>query len=269
MLYLHKNLRKFRNEKALFPLLDSLTSVHLDIFRHKLTGIYIHGSLAFGCFRWEVSDIDFLTIVNEPVTETEKQKLLAWILSAETYCPPKGLEMSIVEEPYCRSFRYPTPYLFHYSNGHREKAMRDPAAYCASMHGTDPDLAAHFTVTRAVGFPLYGPAAADLFAPVPPADYLASLHYDVENMEEDIAAAPVYCTLNLCRVLAFCREGKVLSKAEGACWGMTQLEPEWHPLIRQAADGYRLGTAVTAEEAVLRRFAARCLAEIREAAQKR
>ena len=268
MLYLHENLEKFREEKALFPLLETLKSVHLDIFGTKLTGIYLHGSLAFGCFRWENSDIDFLTVVNAPVTESEKQALLAWILSVQELCPPKGLEMSIVEEHCCQIFRYPTPYLFHYSNGHLENAMKDPAAYCAAMHGTDPDLAAHLTVTRAVGIPLYGPATADLFAPVPAGDYLSSLLYDVENMEGDIAAAPVYCTLNLCRVLAYCRDGKVLSKAEGALWGLTHLEPVWHPILRQAADAYRFGTAMTAEEDTLHRFAVRCLGEIRKAIPK-
>ncbi|MBR4962253.1 MAG: DUF4111 domain-containing protein [Clostridia bacterium] len=250
-------------EKRIEILLDEIRRVHLEILGERLTGIYVHGSLAFGCFRWETSDVDFLTVVNGAVTTAEKRRLLTWILSVREKYPPKGIEMSIVEERYCRGFLYPTPYLFHFSEGHLRRCLQDPAEYCETMHGTDPDLAAHFTVTRAVGFPLYGPPAAELFAPVPEKAYFAALLYDVENMEADIAAHPVYCVLNLCRVLAFCREGTVLSKAAGGVWGMTHLEPVWHDVIRQAAEAYKIGGSVTADAETLRRFAARCIGEIR------
>ena len=83
-----------------------------------------------------------------------------------------------------------------------------------AVHGLDRDLAAHFTVTRAVGVPLWGAPAADVFAPVPAADYLDSIWYDVEGAEDDILENPVYVILNLCRVLAYLRDGAVLSKAQ-------------------------------------------------------
>ena len=250
-------------EKRMEALLEEIRRVHREIFGERLTGVYVHGSLAFGCFRWETSDVDFLTVVNGAVTAEEKRRLLSWILSVREKCPPKGIEMSIVEERYCREFVYPTPYLFHYSSGHLDRCLQDPEEYCETMHGIDPDLAAHFTVTRAVGFPLCGPAVRELFAPVPEKDYFASLVYDVENMEADIASSPVYCVLNLCRVLAFCREGAVLSKADGGVWGLNHLEPVWHEVIRQAAEAYAAGSPVTAGTEILNRFAGRCLGEIR------
>lgn len=250
-------------DERLRRLLDRIAEAYREILGEKLTGLYVHGSAAFGCFRWENSDVDFLAVVREDVTMAEKERLLAWILAAQPDCPPKGLEMSVVEERFCRAFVYPTPYLFHFSNDHLERCRQDPPAYCADMHGTDPDLAAHFTVTRAVGFPLYGPPAAEMFAPVPAGDYLASLFYDAENMEEEITENPVYCILNLCRVLAFCREGAVLSKADGGIWGLAHLEPVWHDIIRQAADAYTKGTPVQASSAALRRFAAQHVGKIR------
>lgn len=250
-------------DKRLEYLLDRIAGAYREILGEKLTGLYVHGSAAFGCFRWEGSDVDFLAVVREKLTMEEKEKLLSWILSVQQDCPPKGLEMSVVEERFCRAFVYPTPYLFHFSYAHLERCRRDPAEFCAGMHGTDPDLAAHFTVTRAVGHTLYGPPAAELFAPVPEKDYLDSLLYDVQNMEEEITDTPVYCILNLCRVLAFCREGAVLSKADGGTWGLAHLEPVWHDIIRQASDAYTKGTPVQAEPETLRRFAERCMREIR------
>ena len=44
-------------------LLDKIVSAYNDILQENLTGIYVHGSLAFGCFRWEKSDVDFLVVV--------------------------------------------------------------------------------------------------------------------------------------------------------------------------------------------------------------
>ena len=35
--------------------------------QENLTGIYVHGSLAFGCFRWEKSDVDFLVKFGESI----------------------------------------------------------------------------------------------------------------------------------------------------------------------------------------------------------
>ena len=119
-------------------------------------------------------------------------------------------------------------------------------------------------MTRAVGFALYGPPAAELFAPVPKEAYLAALVYDVENMEEDIAENPVYCTLNLCRVLAFCRDSAVLSKAAGGAWGLVHLDRRYHPLIRQALDAYEKGTPPPGDREGLRQFAIDCLEEITE-----
>ncbi|MBF0777492.1 nucleotidyltransferase domain-containing protein [Streptococcus cuniculi] len=35
----------------------------------NLVGIYVHGSLAYGCFSWEQSDIDFLVVVKSPCSK--------------------------------------------------------------------------------------------------------------------------------------------------------------------------------------------------------
>ena len=38
---------------------------YADILQENLLGIYLHGSLAAGCFQWERSDIDFLVVVRQ------------------------------------------------------------------------------------------------------------------------------------------------------------------------------------------------------------
>jgi len=259
-------MREHRSEfiKKVMDLQTDLVLRFREILGEKLTGIYIHGSIAFGCFHWERSDMDFLVVVEENLTLEEKLQIHRWILSVQEDCPPKGLEMSVVEKQVCRHFVYPTPYLYHFSNSHLERARRDPVEYCTHMQGTDRDLAAHIAVIREYGIVLDGARIEKVFDPVPMDAYLDSLLYDVDNMEADIVENPVYCTLNLCRVMAYCRAYLILSKPDGGNWALRFLDPEWHDIIRQAVDAYGTGTPMTAEPERLQRFAGYCLETIRE-----
>ena len=148
-------------------LLHRIAAACRNTLGDTLAGVYVHGSLAFGCFCWTQSDIDFLVAVRRPLSQAQKEALLRALLALEPDAPSKGLEMSAVLEAYCRAFIHPTPYELHYSPMHRARCLRDLPAYCAEMHGADPDLAAHFTVARAVGLTLWGPPAESIFGPVP------------------------------------------------------------------------------------------------------
>ena len=138
-------------------LLEKIQAVCQNALTDSLTGIYLHGSLAFGCFQWEKSDIDFLVVVRRKPTQKEKESLLSGLLALEGNCPPKGLEMSVVLENVCNPVVSPTPFELHYSKFHRERARKNPADFCRSMNGTDPDLAAHMTVVQKAGIVLCGP----------------------------------------------------------------------------------------------------------------
>jgi streptomycin 3"-adenylyltransferase len=85
------------------------------------------------------------------------------------------------------------------------------------MHGEDKDLAAHFAVTREVGFALYGPPVEEVFAPVPREAFLDSLRYDIADAADGMKDNPVYYILNLCRALAYLRRTGSCPKSR---WGM-------------------------------------------------
>ena len=65
-----------------------------------------------------------------------------------------------------------------------------------------------------------------------------SLLYDAAEARADITENPVYVILNLCRVLAYLREGCVLSKQQGGDWGLAHLPDTYHPLLQAALDAY-------------------------------
>ncbi len=256
------------SEQKARELLGQITEAYRNVLKENLVGVYEHGSLAFGCFRWEVSDIDFLAVVKRPLAQREKEKLIGILLEWTDQAPEKGFEMSVVLEGDVKSFRYPTPFELHFSNVHLERAQKDLTEYCRTMNGTDRDLAAHCMVTRKRGRTVFGEPIETVFGKVPWPDYLDSIRYDIGNASEEILENPIYMTLNLCRVLAASCEGTVLSKEEGGRWGLDCLDDEWKKLIRGVLDAYAKGGEYSPDEETLKAFADDMLRRIDESTKQ-
>lgn len=220
-------------------LLEKVAEGYRLILGDRLVGIYVHGSLAFGCYNEKTSDIDFIAVVDKPLSAEVKTALVKTLLELEQYAPEKGFEMSVVLLQHCKSFAYPTPFELHYSVAYREDAQNDTAGFAERMHGKDSDLAAHFTVLREVGYAVCGADIAEVFGEVPEKHYSDSIRRDIEDAAELIEYNPVYYTLNLCRVLAYKRGGGVLSKAQGAEWAANNIPPVFAAMAAEALNSYR------------------------------
>jgi len=242
-----------------WALLHTIAREYHNILGGDLVGVYAHGSMAFGCFAPERSDMDFLVVVEREPTDEQKHGLLEILQQLEAFAPAKGFEMSVVLAADCAVPEHPIPFCLHYSIAHREACREDMDAYISRMRGNDPDLAAHFTVTRAVGKAVWGKPVAEVFGEVPRSAYLDSIRADVADAAADVQENPVYVILNLCRVLAALREGAVLSKEQGGEWGLAHLTQEHHGVIRAALEAYTSGGECAVDG---RRFAAWALKEI-------
>ena len=229
----------------------------------NLVGVYVHGSLAFGCFDSRTGDIDFLTVVRREPLLREKMALIEGLMRIEA--PEKGLEMSVVEAQVCRPFVYPTPFVLHYSRCHHQACRDDLCGFCENMRGEDRDLAAHFAVTRAVGYPLCGPPVHAVFDPVPRACYLDSIDHDLEGALDEIGAHPVYVTLNLCRALAYAKEGRILSKRDGGLWALDRLPAGYRPMVRDMLRAYAGEKLRAPDEETARAFCREMLDRISDA----
>ena len=214
------------------------------ILKDRLTGIYLHGSAAMGCFQPEKSDLDLLVVISGQMTDAEKRAYLDRLAELDAEGPAKGIEMSVVPKDACNPFIYPTPFELHYSRMHTGWYRRDPEDYIRKMKGTDRDLAAHITVIRNRGRCLYGLPIREVFGEVPEGDYLDALWYDVSGAKEEIGEHPMYMTLNLARVLAYLKEKRVLSKKEGGEWGLKNLPEEYHSLVISALRDYEGGEGI-------------------------
>ena len=241
---------------------DDFVAVAREIIGEKLTGIYLHGSLAMGCFNPKKSDIDLIIVIEQNISDEQKRKFMERVVALNQQAPAKGLEMSIVLRKYCSPFVYPTPFELHFSPAHSQWFYDEPQNYVRNMKGDDKDLAAHFMIIRQYGITLYGEEIENVFAEVPRQNYIDSIWEDICDAKEEILKQPMYITLNLCRVLAFLKNGLYLSKQEGARWGMEHLPAEYLPMISDALMCYQTDREMVIEEENGGKFADEMLAEI-------
>ncbi|MEC0202475.1 DUF4111 domain-containing protein [Paenibacillus lautus] len=242
----------------------------VDLFKKELggnlVGIYLHGSLAMGCFNPDTSDIDLLLVVADKLTRDHMRRLAKKIIAFHDDMPnQQGLELSLVLESSLQELVYPPPFEFHYSAFHREKYLTDDDYLCGGFQ--DADLAAHYTVIYHRGITLYGKAVQEVFTAVDRDHYIQAILHDVEGAVQDITDSPMYYTLNLCRVLYYLKDGVVSSKKEGGEWGLRTLPSKYHPIIERALHQYSGGAQNPADSASdeLVAFAGYMLEQIQEA----
>lgn len=233
----------------------------------NLVGVYLHGSLAMGCFNAERSDLDLL-VVTAAGTSVEVKRQIAEVLLRRSGAP-RPIEISFLRSADLDPWQYPTPFDLHYSEDWRTR-YEDQLANGEWKRWNDrerpqrdPDLAAHVTIVRHRGRCLVGKPIAEVFPEVPREHYLASILTDFDWLQERLIENPVYAVLNACRIYWYVREGRISSKAEAGAWAAQTLPEEHRGLVVQALEIYRGRRADSPFDAVsLKRFVAYVADEI-------
>jgi streptomycin 3"-adenylyltransferase len=218
---------------------ERLTVGLRDLLAGNLVGVYLHGSLALGCFNPTRSDLDILAVTRERMPLEVKRRLGELLLCISD--DPFPIEISFVTLDQLHPWRYPPPFDLHYSESWREKYRRelgDGSWQRWDRERTDVDLAAHITILCARGITLFGAPLDQTLPAVPPGDYLASIWSDYEEVVQDIALNPVYSVLNTCRVYRYLTDGEVTSKAEAGEWAIARLPEEVRSVVEGAMGAY-------------------------------
>jgi predicted nucleotidyltransferase len=203
----------------------------------NLVGIYLHGSLAMGCFNRASSDVDLLVVVTEKLSSAAKHQVAAALLVASVGFLNNSIELSVVTLAATQQCEYPAPYELHFSDLWKARYLANLVDFDEEKF--DPDLAAHFTITSKRGWCLYGRPIKDVFGDVPEEYYRASILNDAQVILVDIGKHPVYGILNLCRVLAYLSDRQITSKAEGGEWALSHIETQYTGLVKEALGAYR------------------------------
>jgi len=206
----------------------------------NLVGVYLHGSLAMGCFNPAASDVDLLAVIKGDLIIDGQKAIVEELLKLSK--APTPFEFILLRTSDLTPWRYPTPYLLHYSEDQRAQLQRELAdgswRHWNDAPKLDGDLAACITILHTRGICLYGEPVEAVFPVVPREDYLASILADLDRSRQHMEQQPASAVLNLCRTLAYVREGKILSKDEGGRWAMDKLPNPLLLPVRSAMQVY-------------------------------
>ena len=231
---------------------NGAVQIFKDSIPEKLDAVLLHGSLSMGSFYPPKSDIDLLILANSPLDLDEQKQIHGRLIDLTDNRPITGfLELSVVLSDQARQPKHPIPYELHFGEEFPDKIRNGEFDYDKAK-GNDPDLAAHFTVTKNRGIPLFGPPPKQVLGDIPWQDYLDSVLDDLGWIldEKNILTSPFYGVLNCCRFLEMLEkgEGTVSSKEEGALWALDALPTEHHDIIRFALECYKSGKPVSSEQ---------------------
>ena len=218
--------------------LAELFRAHLD---GNFVGVYLHGSLAMGSYFPPKSDMDVIAVAAQSLDAASARALSREIAYYSDKCPTLGnLECSLITRETARNVPAEMPYELHFSTAWYSRILNDEVEY--GVHQTDGDLPAHLLTLKRRGLCLKGEPIDAVFGEVRWADFLTAILDDFDWLVEgeNICESPFYCVLNICRVLQALteRNEKVLSKYEGALWGLANLPAAHAGVIRRALAVY-------------------------------
>ncbi|HID56657.1 TPA: DUF4111 domain-containing protein [Candidatus Poribacteria bacterium] len=212
-----------------------------EILKDNLVGLYLHGSLAMGCFNPKLSDLDLLAVTKRRMSLEEKREIIQLLLRSSG--SPSPIEISFLSHADLNPWRYPTPFDLHYSEEWRDQYIEQlQSGEWRSWNEErleDEDLAAHITIAINSGIPLHGPSPERVFPGIPEEDYVASILSDFQWACDRMREKPVYGVLNSCRVYLYLLEGKISSKEEAGDWAIVNLPCEFRGIPLQALGIYR------------------------------
>lgn len=195
-------------------------------FGPDLTGAYVHGSIALRDYRHGSSDIDIIVVLAREVTETDRKRIdrlhrelirlvpLARLLEG-MYVSREALEG--------RDFSRTFPYVKH---GRRRRGGHRVGA-----------TARHMLREHAIA--LVGPPARELVPPVPAAEVVAEMDFNLNVYWARKARQPLlylfdepvdFAVLTLPRILHTLETGTMISK-RAAAEVLDARYPQWRPLL--------------------------------------
>lgn len=209
-----------------------------SVLENHFVGMYLDGSLAVGDFD-EDSDIDFVVVTDQPISEADFLALQAMHDRIATIDSPYAtdLEGSYLSQ---HALRHYNPADDLHPNIERGAGERLKWVY----HEASWDV--HRSVLRDRGVIIAGPAPETLIDPVSPdqlraAMLSAQLPWAARLLDQpaqiERRGYQSYIVLTLCRLLYTLHHGAIVSKLAATRWAKETLGEEWVPLIERAWEG--------------------------------
>ncbi len=211
-------------------LLGSLLQEIQTILGEKLIGLYLYGSLVWGDFDHEISDIDLLAAISDELDSDQLAKLNSMHDSFALQNPQwdNRIEVQYFSLNGLKTFKTQRTKMAVISPGepfHEVEAGKD--------------WLTNWYFVQEYGLTLFGPAPESLIEPISHDEFIQvvkgqalSWRTYIENTRNS-RAYQGYAVLTLCRALYTIQHRTQVSKKQAAVWAQKQL-PKWSPLIENA-----------------------------------
>lgn len=209
------------------------------ILHDDLTGIYLHGSLAMGCFHPERSDVNLLVVVRQNL-EASQLWAIIWLMIQQSGSP-QAYTLAVTREGHLFPWRYPVPLLLYYSEAVRPlyEQMLDASTLTLNPNDAYHDAALTLGETRARGVTLAGRAIEYTLPTIPRPDYVDALMRATKVAHDGLMFDPVAAILTLCRAYRYLYDGALCSKDEAGQWALAWIKPGLKPIVAGMLAYYR------------------------------
>ena len=228
------------NQFTLYPevnaVLDGLLPDVQAILGDKFTGLYLHGSLAYGDFNPQTSDIDFLVVTDGH-------------LSAETFSTLQEMHARLFASGLAWSQKLEGAYIPKDDLRRHDPAHAPVPWLGADGHFAQESLGSDWIIQRWIlrekGIVVAGPPPASLIDPVSAEDLRDAVRGSLREWWSPPFPSPerfqsgeyrAYAVLTMCRSRYILEHGRIASKPEAARWAMQTLREPWVELVRKAMD---------------------------------
>jgi predicted nucleotidyltransferase len=225
---------------SLFPysdinvILDKLLTDVKAVLGTRLVGLYVHGSLAYGDFNPQTSDIDFLVVTDGH-------------LPVETFSALKDMHTRLWTSGRAWSQKIEGAYIPK-DNLRRHDPAHNPVPWLGvdghfAMEQLGSDWVLQRWILREKGIILAGPPLAGLIDPVSADELREAVRCSLSEWWSPPLPSPnrfqsgeyqAYAVLTMCRSLHVLEYGRMASKPKAGRWAMERLGEPWKELIASA-----------------------------------
>jgi len=209
------------------------TGVHA-ILDNQLVGFYLYGSLSLGNFDPSSSDVDFLVVTTEKLSEETLVALrdMHESIAESGLYYAKKLEGSYIPRVALR--KYDPTNAFHPTIG-------VDWSFAVGHHKSSWIIDRY--IVREHGVILYGPSPKTLIDPITTSELQDAVCQHLSNFWQAQFADPAwlrprdyqaFAILTMCRALSMLHTGGVPSKPQAAAWAHENLDSKWRPTIERA-----------------------------------
>lgn len=211
-------------------LLALLLSEIQKILGNKLIGLYLYGSLVWGDFDYEISDIDLLAATATDIDDREFNALKQ------------------MHDDFARQYqKWDNRIEVQYFSLLGLKTFKSQSSNMANISPGEPfhiikagkEWLMNWYFVQDYGVTLFGPSLKTLIEPITKEEFIQAVREHAEQWREHVTHTrnfppyQAYAILTLCRALYTYKNGEQVSKKQAALWAEKQLS-EWSTLIQNA-----------------------------------